>query len=189
LEDLDAKSRPTWLLNLDATPMDSLPVTLRNYLKEGEQIGLPARPLISTRKPWFKTEQREVPPILFSYLGRRNSRFILNTARILPLTGFLCVYPHSHRVRDAELLWRALNHPATLEHLRFVGKSYGDDAIKVEPRSLEDLIIPNLVLGEFNIEKPETHKQLALLEKAKAAKISHKQNGEPVSYRRRKKRH
>jgi hypothetical protein len=189
LENLDAKSRPTWLLNLDATPMDSLPVTLRDYLKEGEQIGLPARPLISTRKPWFKTEQREVPPILFSYLGRRNSRFILNTAHILPLTGFLCVYPHSHRVQDAELLWRALNHPATLEHLRFVGKSYGDDAIKVEPRSLEDLIIPNLVLGEFNIEKPETHKQLALLEKAKAAKNGHKQNGESISYRRSKKRY
>jgi adenine-specific DNA-methyltransferase len=189
LEELDTKSRPTWLLNLDATPMDSLPVTLRDYLRKGEQIGLPERPLISTRKPWFKTEQREVPPILFSYLGRRNSRFILNTAGILPLTGFLCVYPHSHRIRDAELLWRALNHPATLEHLRFVGKSYGDDAIKVEPRSLEDLIIPNLVLGEFNIEKPETPKQLALLEQAKASKNGRKQNGESVSYRRRKKRY
>jgi hypothetical protein len=168
--------------------MDSLPVTLRNYLKEGEQIGLPARPLISTRKPWFKTEQREVPPILFSYLGRRNSRFILNTAHILPLTGFLCVYPHSHRVRDAELLWRALNHPATLEHLRFVGKSYGDGAIKVEPRSLEDLIIPNLVLGEFEIKKPDVHKQLTLLEKAKSPRSNLKENGKPVSYRRQKKR-
>lgn len=37
-------------------------------------------------------EQREVPPILFAYLGRRNTRFILNEAGILPLTGFLCVY-------------------------------------------------------------------------------------------------
>jgi hypothetical protein len=70
---------------------------------------------------------------------------------------------------DAELLWHALNHPATLEHLRFVGKSYGDGAIKVEPRSLEDLIIPNRVLGEFDIELPDVHKQLALLEKAKSA--------------------
>jgi len=151
-------------------------------------FALPKRPLISTRKPWFKMEQREVPPILFAYLGRRNTRFILNEAGILPLTGFLCVYPYSESARDVEMLWRALNHPATLENLRFVGKSYGEEAIKVEPRSLEDLIIPNLVLGEFGLEKPETHKQLALLEKAKAAKVSHKQNGKPVSYRRRKKR-
>jgi hypothetical protein len=47
-------------------------------------FGLPKRPLISTRRPWFKMEQREVPPILFAYLGRRNTRFILNEAGILP---------------------------------------------------------------------------------------------------------
>lgn len=188
LENLDAKKRPTWLLNLGSTPAESLPASLRSYLKHGERLGLPKRPLISTRKPWFKMEQREVPPILFAYLGRRNTRFILNEAGILPLTGFLCVYPHSENARDAELLWQALNHPATLENLRFVGKSYGEEAIKVEPRGLEDLVIPNLVLGEFGLEKPETHKQLALLEKAKATKVSHKRNGGPVSYRRSKKR-
>jgi hypothetical protein len=172
LENLDAKRRPTWLLNLGSAPSESLPAPLRDYLKQGERLGLPKRPLISTRKPWFKMEQREVPPILFAYLGRRNTRFILNEAGILPLTGFLCVYPYSRHTHDAEMLWRALNHPATLENLRFVGKSYGEEAIKVEPRSLEDLMIPNLVLGEFGLEKPETHKQLALLEKAKGRKSS-----------------
>lgn len=86
------------------------------------------------------------------------------------------------------MLWRALNHPATLENLRFVGKSYGEEAIKVEPRGLEDLVIPNLVLGEFGLAKPQTHKQLALLDKAKAGKVSHNQNEKLVSYRRRKRR-
>jgi len=188
LENLDTKKRPTWLLNLGSAPSESFPVPLRNYIKQGERLGLPQRPLISTRKPWFKMEQRKVPPILFAYLGRRNTRFILNEAGILPLTGFLCVYPYSENPRDAEVLWRALNHPATLENLRFVGKSYGEEAIKLEPRSLEDLIIPNLVLGEFELEKPETHKQLTLLEKAKVEKASPKQNGGLVSYRRHKKR-
>lgn len=188
LERLDAKNRPTWLLNLGSTPAESLPAPLRSYLKQGERLGLPKRPLISTRRPWFKMEQREVPPILFAYLGRRNTRFILNEAGILPLTGFLCVYPHSDNARDAEMLWRALNHPATLENLRFVGKSYGEEAIKVEPRSLEDLVIPNLVLGEFGLAKPQTHKQLALLDKAKAGEVSHNHNEKLVSYRRRKRR-
>lgn len=127
-----------------------------------------------------------MPPL--SYLGRRNSRFILNTACILPLTGFLCVYPHSHRVQDAELLWRALNHPLTLEHLRFAGKSYGDDAIKVEPRGLEELIIPNLVLGEFDIKPPDVQNQLVLLEESKSSRCNLKESGKPVSYCRKKRR-
>ena len=186
LEKLDDKDRPTWLLNLDATPVELLPPVLREYLREGEKIGLPERPLIGTRRPWFKMEQRETPPILFSYLGRRNSRFILNKADILPLTGFLCVYPYSQSGRDAEKLWRALNHPATIENLRFVGKSYGDGAIKVEPRGLEELIIPNLVLGEFDLRKPNKHEQLALLERAKSARKNFHTNGNAVSYRRRK---
>lgn len=188
LENLNAKNRPTWLLNLGSAPSESLPALLRDYLKQGERLGLPKRLLISTRKPWFKMEQREVPPILFAYLGRRNTRFILNEAGILPLTGFLCVYPHSENTHDAELLWCVLNHPAKLENLRFVGKSYGEEAVKVEPRSLEDLTIPNLVLGEFGLAKPETHKQLALLENDKSAKVSNKQNGKPVHFRPRKKR-
>jgi adenine-specific DNA-methyltransferase len=152
LDVLDEKDRPTWLLNLDATPIELLPAVLRKYLKDGEKNGLPARPLIGTRRPWFKMEQRETPPILFSYLGRRNCRFILNKASVLPLTGFLCVYPHLRFVHDVEVLWRALNHPATIENLRFVGKSYGVGAIKVEPRGLEELVIPNLVVEECGLK-------------------------------------
>jgi hypothetical protein len=112
-------------------------------------------------------ERRTPPPILFAYLGRRDCRFILNEARVVPLTGFLCVYPWDSRTDTVRRLWRALNHPATLENLAFAGKSYGGGALKVEPRQLEGLEIPLSVLRETGLESPPITTEMFLLEEAR----------------------
>lgn len=91
---LETQARPTWLLSLDGTPKELLPTRLQSYLVAGEKQKLNERALIQGRRPWYKMEQRTPPPILFAYLGRRACRFILNEARVVPLTGFLCVGPH-----------------------------------------------------------------------------------------------
>lgn len=146
LDRLDAAGRPTWLLYLGAEDLASLPAALRAHLREGERRGLPERALLRTRRPWYRSERREPPGILFAYLGRRTCRFILNRAGVLPLTGFLCVYPHDPAPETAQRLWRALNHPATLANLPYVAKSYGGGALKVEPRGLDALQIPPIAL-------------------------------------------
>lgn len=145
LEDLDRAGRPTYLLSLDKTVAASLPPAVQEYLAFGEKIGLPMRPLIAQRKPWYKMETRTPPPFLFAYLGRRQARFIRNTAGALPLTGFLCIYPHSNDAASLDELWQILRDPATVGNLARVGKSYGSGAIKVEPRSLERLPIPEFL--------------------------------------------
>ena len=97
-------------------------------------------------------EQRKVPPLLFAYLGRRNSRFIKNDAGALPLTGFLCVYPLSDDAKRIHNLWQALNHPDTLENLKLVGKSYGSGAIKIRTkRVLKQLALPEHVVKMFGL--------------------------------------
>jgi hypothetical protein len=151
LDILREKGRPTLLLSLNGEPFESYPEKLKKYLLNGEQLGLHQRPLISQRKPWYKTEIRVVPPFLFAYLGRRNVRFIRNTAKIIPLTGFLCIYPKSEEKEFNERLWKILNHPYTISNLALIGKSYGDGAIKVEPRSLEKLPIPDSVIEESGL--------------------------------------
>jgi hypothetical protein len=148
LNSLREKGRPTLLLSLNGDPIESYPEALRKYLKGGETADLPNRPLISQRKPWYKMESRSVPPFLFAYLGRRNSRFIRNTAKIIPLTSFLCVYPKNNDQEYLERLWKILGHPDIVANLSIIGKSYGDGAIKVEPRGLESLPIPENVLVE-----------------------------------------
>lgn len=151
LDSLQAKGRPTFLLALDGETFENYPEKLKSYLKDGETLGLPQRPLISQRKPWYKMESRIAPPFLFAYLGRRNSRFIRNTARIIPLTGFLCVYSKNDDKEYTDRLWKMLSHPDTVANLIMIGKSYGDGAVKVEPRSLEKLPIPDNAIEQFGL--------------------------------------
>lgn len=158
LENLEQSGRPTWLLDLPALRMEKFPTAIHDYLRLGEEEGLPERPLIRSRKRWYQTEQREPPPILFAYLGRRTCRFIRNLANVVPLTGFLCFDPREGC--SADDLWRKLNDPRVLERLPTVGKSYGAGAIKVEPRALESLRLPGSL---FRVEKREPE-QLRLLE-------------------------
>ncbi|MCI0393699.1 MAG: SAM-dependent methyltransferase [Chloroflexi bacterium] len=151
LDSLRAKGRPTLLLALNDEPFENYPESLKKYLKSGETLGLPQRPLISQRKPWYKMESRPTPPFLFAYLGRRNSRFIRNSAKIIPLTSFLCIYPKSNDREYVERVWKILNNPETIANLSMIGKSYGDGAIKVEPRSLEKLPIPDTVIEQSGL--------------------------------------
>ena len=142
LDELDAKGRPTLLLSLDGS-QTNLPNALKNYLARGEAMGLNQRVLIQTRRPWYRMETRAIPPILFAYLGRRSVRFIRNRAGVVPLTGFLCLYPHRDDDESIEKLWQLLRRPEVAANLTKVGKSYGDGAVKVEPRSLENLPLPS----------------------------------------------
>ena len=110
-------------------------------------------------------ERREPPPILFAYLGRRDCRFILNEARVVPLTGFLCIYPWDTDREAITRLWRALNHPDTLRNLAFAGKSYSGGAVKVEPRQLDGLEIPESVLQAVGLKPPKLATQPLLLDR------------------------
>ncbi len=150
LDELDAKGRPTLLLSLDGSAQ-KLPHALQNHIAHGEAEGLHLRALIQTRKPWYKMETRVVPPILFAYLGRRSVRFIRNRAGIVPLTGFLCLYPHRDDEQSIENLWQLLRRPDVVDNLAKVGKSYGDGAIKVEPRSLENLPLPANIIQQSGL--------------------------------------
>lgn len=167
VEQLEKKNRPTYLLAIKEN--DKFPKSVANYLKIGEELGLPNRSLIQQRKPWYKMEKRKVPPLLFAYLGRRNTRFIKNEAGVLPLTGFLCVYPIYDDKEYLDNLWKALNHPDTLENLKLVGKSYGSGAIKVEPGNLNKLPIPEYIVSQFNLERPykDANGQLELFREPK----------------------
>ena len=152
---LESKGRPTLLFFPNSSRWEDMPESVKKYIHDGEKLGLPKRALISTRQPWYKMEVREVPIFLFAYLGRRNARFIKNEAGIIPLTGFLCIYPRSDDEKYVEKLWEILQHPDTLSNLKLVGKSYGSGAIKVEPRSLERLPLPTELVKKLNLPKKQ----------------------------------
>jgi len=161
---LEDKGRPTRLLTINGLPFTSLPATVQEYLEKGERSGLPNKTLIKTRKPWYRMETRKIPPILFAYLGRRCARFIRNRADVVPLTCLLCVYPKYSSPDFIEHLWKVLSHPDTIGNLKKVGKSYGGGAIKVEPRSLERLPLPDNLVQTEGLEKFAIAKQATLFD-------------------------
>src|SRR4030065_1533025 len=57
LHNLEQRERPTYLLVVNGN--ESIPKVVLNYLKLGEEMGLPNGPLIKQRNPWFKMEKRE----------------------------------------------------------------------------------------------------------------------------------
>jgi hypothetical protein len=148
---LDVSGRPTRLLAIGAEPLDALPESLQTYLEQGVASGVSTSTLIATRRPWYRMEQREPPAFFFAYLGRREVRFIRNEAKVVPLTCLLCIYPHARDAESINRLWKVLSDPRTLKNLGLVGKSYGDGALKVEPRSLQRLPIPEEVLIEAGL--------------------------------------
>lgn len=150
---LEASGRPTRLLRINGVPFDDLPLAVQRYLREGEEKGLPEKTLIKTRRPWYRMETRQVPPIMFAYLGRRNARFIRNLAGVVPLTCLLCVYPKETAPDFIDRLWKVLSDTRTVENLRKVGKSYGSGAIKVEPRALERLPLPDDLVRAEGLER------------------------------------
>ncbi|MBB3896609.1 Eco57I restriction-modification methylase domain-containing protein [Roseococcus suduntuyensis] len=152
LDRLDEKGRPTYLLSFDARGKD-IPASLLSYIRRGEDLGLPQRPLIAQRSPWYKMEQRVPPPWLFAYLGRRECRFIRNEAEALPLTGFLCIYQRDVLNISSSICEEILSDPDILTHLALVAKSYGQGSLKVEPRNLEKLMIPHEVLLRAGLSK------------------------------------
>lgn len=162
LESLDASQRPRWMLQLPPQKPDTFPEEVQRYLREGIEAHLPFRPLIKARKWWFCSEKRVPPPFLFAYLGRRHARFIRNRAGVAPLTGFLCVYARDESPENLAKLERVLGDERTLAGLSLVGKSYGSDAIKVEPRALERLPIPVEVLEEAALTLPTVAPTLCL---------------------------
>ncbi|MBI4729754.1 MAG: Eco57I restriction-modification methylase domain-containing protein [Acidobacteria bacterium] len=153
LDVLEANNRPNVLFSPDARRLEQFPEAVQEYLGAGLAMGLSKRALIASRRPWYRMETRKPPPFLFAYLGRRNARFIRNRARVVPLTGFLCVYPRDPSPEAEEALWRVLSDPRTVANLRIVGKSYGSGAIKVEPRALERLPLPSPLVREPGIAR------------------------------------
>jgi hypothetical protein len=164
IRSLEQAGRPTLLFSPDDRPVETLPPSVRKYIREGEAKGIHRKPLIAMRRPWYKMEVRSAPPFLFAYLGRRNARFIRNIAGVRPLTGFLCVYPRRSDPGFIERLWEVLRDPETIKRLTLVGKSYGGGAIKVEPRALEKLPLPERIVERAGLSDACEARQVTLIE-------------------------
>lgn len=85
---------------------------------------------------------------------------------------FLCIYPKESDDKSTLKLWKALNDPETLSNLHLVAKSYGSGAIKVEPRGLDKLPIPESVVRKYKLSILEKKNIPAFAEQAELEEVN-----------------
>ncbi|RLC66958.1 MAG: hypothetical protein DRI48_03505 [Chloroflexi bacterium] len=141
---LGREGKKRWLLYLTEPVMPGTPEA--RYVQHGEARNLHERSLVKTRPFWYAMEQRDPAPIYFTYLSRKRSRFIYNRANVLALNVFLCIYPHpaiSQNEITLKALLAVLNSLVAKDSLRYVGRTYGGNTIKVEPREMDRMPVLN----------------------------------------------
>ena len=120
------------------------------YLETGKGT-VSERYLCRSRKVWYFQERRDPPPILCTYMGRKNSkngrpfRFILNHSKAIAANVYLLLYPRPALARviaqDRAVLrhvWQALN-DLSLATLLGEGRVYGGGLYKLEPKELANV--------------------------------------------------
>lgn len=142
--------RRTHLINILANP-NELELA---YLEEGKRRGLSERYLLAARKKWYEMEKRPVAPIWAAVFGRSGLRFIRNSAGISNLTTFHCIYPVDEREVFCNALSVCLNSSFIKERARRQHRVYGGGLLKVEPKDLLEIEVPNLAaLPDLELEK------------------------------------
>ena len=127
------------------------------YLEEGKARALHARYLCSHRAPWYAQENRPAPPIVCTYLGRKDTargrpfRFILNRSQATIANVYLAMYPTPllarALAREPDLInqvWQGLN-DITPAQLLGEGRVYGGGLHKLEPKELANVPVPQLM--------------------------------------------
>jgi hypothetical protein len=129
--------------------------TLWTYFEHGRKT-ISNGYLCRTRKCWYFQEQREVPPIVCTYMGRKKSdskmsfRFILNHSNAIMTNSYLALYPKDN-LRQAlvvrpdlkRIIWTMLNnlHPESITN---EGRIYGGGLKKIEPSELLNVPLPQM---------------------------------------------
>ncbi|MCW5774092.1 MAG: N-6 DNA methylase, partial [Rhodospirillaceae bacterium] len=152
---LKRADRRTYLLTFNR----ELTAAERAYIAGGEARGIHDRYLLAGRKPWYTTENQDPAPIWAAVFGRRGLRFVHNKAACRTLTTFHCVYPFDASPDFAAALTLCLNLPSVQARARAHTRVYGGGLLKVEPKDLLSIAVPDLRRVE-----PETLRRLARMQ-------------------------
>ena len=131
---------PCWLLQVHE-PVQ--PMT-QAYLQEGVRQGIPGRHLPRHRRPWYRSEQTKVAPILMRVFNREELRFVRNLSGLRHLTAFHGIYPLDSSDAFVELLMAFLWSPLAQHCFLNQRREYGGGLIKLEPNDVHAALVPDL---------------------------------------------
>lgn len=130
--------------NVLLTFSSNLNAAERAYIEQGVKAGFDQRYLNAKRKPWYSMETLTRAPILVAVFGRQGLRSVLNSSNAYNLTAFHGIFPNKKDAGFAEALVACLNSRTVQRLARRVFRVYGGGLLKVEPRDLLDLPVPDI---------------------------------------------
>jgi hypothetical protein len=148
-------------INLDKKELKKQYPKTYEYILIGEKEKINRLYLTKSRKIWYKMEERKSAPIICSYSGRKSKKgesikFFRNKSKAIVINSYYNLYPKPiifEKIKDTEeffdLIFNELikiNQPEILKH----GRSYGGGLNKIEPKELENVIIPYQFAGLKN---------------------------------------
>lgn len=122
-------------------PRRPLRRAVQRYLARGRAAGIDRRYLPSHRPVWYRPERRAAAPIWVTVFARSGFRFVRNQPAALALTAFHAIYPRPGICPDA--LHAALCDAARRGALRPHVRSYAAGLDKLEPRDVEQIVLPD----------------------------------------------
>lgn len=152
IEKANDNNRPTLLF----APRTIMAENDAAYIQAGERSGLPNRTLLMARKPWYRPEQRDPPPILCGVFSKKSNRFIYNPTGIASLSTFHGLYPKELTTEQTMALVVLLNSQFLQQMLANTQRKLGGGLSKLEPRDVLSLSVP-----DFTHASPATIKKTA----------------------------
>lgn len=128
-------------------PPSSLSESDTKYIEKGISLEVNKGYLTSNRKIWYSQERRRPALIWVGVFNRERVKFIYNESEIYNLTTFHCLYPHKEfSPLQVKALVAILNHQDFAAYVMEQRRVYGGGLVKLEPKDLNDIRIPDLRL-------------------------------------------
>ena len=138
LRELLQQDAPVLLLKLDRDPSPRA----RAYLREGETHSFHERYLTRSRRPWYRTESRQISPLLLGVFSRGGYKIVRNLSTALNLTCFHGFRPNLFGAGFLDHLFLYLASTPGREALSLSVRRYGDGLDKFEPNDLDSAPVP-----------------------------------------------
>lgn len=147
------KQYPSFLLNLNSVPFDTLPQAVKNHISFGEKENIHRGYKCRIRKRWFDVPSIYIPDAFLFRQIHRYPLLVVNQAKVASTDTI-----HRARVKkgvNIDLLAGIFFNSLTLAWAEVCGRSYGGGVLELEPREAEELPIPyspNIEIDRVKVE-------------------------------------
>jgi adenine-specific DNA methylase len=129
-----------YLLAIPPLSKDKLPEAAREYLKFGEDLGVPERFKCRVREPWYSVPHVRVADVFLSYMSGQSPRLVGNRAGLVaPNTLHLVRFDKGERAQPFIAGWYS---SLTKLSCELEGHALGGGMLKLEPSEAERVLIP-----------------------------------------------